>query len=306
MIKEEHTLTVDEHSTLKVRFWLPEKPMAAIQLVHGMMEHSERYQGFAEWMCSQNIAVFANDHRGHGYSSENFGDTGYFAAKEGWNKVLKDLDKVRDLFSNKFPEIPVFMLGHSMGSLLARSYLLESGNKLQGLILSGTLEQAPLMIKLGKILAESMILLKGDKQRSSLMAYLSYGKFSGTFKPKRTAFDWISSLEEEVDRYIQDPLCGQPPPNIFYRDLFYGMSYIQNDKKLKLINKSLPILLFSGSEDPVGEKGKAPQKIAAKYSNAGFDNVKLKLYKGGRHEMLNEKDRETVYQDIIKWIKHNL
>jgi alpha-beta hydrolase superfamily lysophospholipase len=305
MIKEEYTLTVD-NALLKVRTWIPEKPVSAVQVVHGMMEHSERYSEFANWMCSQNIAVFANDHRGHGQSSSEYMETGYFAVKDGWKKVVDDLDQVRSFFDKKYPGIPVFMLGHSMGSLLARNYLAEHGTRLSGLILSGSLEQDAILIKLGKILADITIKLRGDKQRSRLLAYLSYGKFSGKFKPRRTEFDWLSSLDNEVDRYINDPLCGQAPTNNFYRELFKGMSSIQQSKKFEKINKDLPVLLFSGVMDPVGEFGKAPVKIESALKKAGFRNTGLKLYENGRHEMLNERNRSEVFEDIAKWIINNL
>ena len=306
MLKKVEDIHIDKGIRLRTRMWLPEKPLAVLQCLHGMMEHSERYGYFAEWMADKGIAVFTHDHRGHGYSAKSDERTGYFAKKDGWIKILNDVEILRKKFTAGFPDIPYILLGHSMGSLIARDYLKEFGQNLNGLILSGTVHQPRIMLSLGKFLADISVIFSGERKRSRLLSYLTYEKYSSHFRPKRTEFDWLCSNNEIVDRYVEDPLCGERPTNSFYRDLLNGAARISTYKELSAINKDLPILFISGKDDPLGNFGKGPEFVARSYRKHGFNKVDLKLYENGRHEMLNEKRKEVVYKDIYKWIMNDV
>lgn len=290
------------------RQWLPEKPKsikAVVQIAHGMAEHSLRYERFADTL-TRNHAVYANDHRGHGQTAGSLENVGYFADENGWYKVVDDMHTLTRIIHKNHPGTPVFLLGHSMGSLLARNYIFLYGHDISGVILSGTGGDPGLLGKIGYWIAEREAKTKGKKYRSPVLKKLSFGKFNKPFKPNRTEFDWLSRDDAEVDTYIADPYCGGDFTAGFYEDLLFGINIINDPRNIRQVPKDLPIYLFSGDKDPVGNNTKGVRQVFKSYQKAGIKDVTMKLYEESRHEMLNETNREEVFADVIAWLKDHM
>lgn len=285
--------------------WAPEAEVEAlgvIQLIHGSCEHSKRYVNFAEFLTKKGFIVYSCDLRGHGFSVNSKEDLGYFAEKNGWNEIVEDLHEVTEVIKKENPGIKLVVLGHSMGSFLARHYAIRYGNEIDGLIATGTAHNGKLLMKLGKFLAERDIKKNGAKHRNNTLNKLSYDSFSNQFKPIRTKQDWLSRDEKIVDEYIKDELCGFIFSSSAFRDMFEGLLYITDRENIKRMPKELPVLLLSGERDPVGNNGKMVIKAFEEYKAYGLENVQMQLYKDMRHEILNEINKEQVYRDILVWI----
>lgn len=294
--------TASDGAELFVYKWIPDNPRAVVQIAHGMAEHAGRYDRFAGKLMDEGFAVYANDHRGHGKTAGTIDNVGYFADNDGWQRVVQDLRELTEAIQTNHPDLPVFLFGHSMGSFLFRNYIFSNGNDIKGVILSGTGHNPKLLISLGKLVAAWQIRSNGARGKTQLMHNMSFGSFNKPFRPNRTDFDWLSRDDSEVDAYIQDPFCGGVFTAGFYRDLMAGLQEIGCMDNIKTIRKDLPILLFAGDMDPVGNKGKAVKQVHDMYKKAGITDVTLRLYPDGRHEMLNETNRQDVYNDIIAWM----
>ncbi|KYH34656.1 phospholipase YtpA [Clostridium tepidiprofundi DSM 19306] len=281
-------------------------PKAAIQIAHGASEHAKRYFEFAKTLTEEGFVVYANDHRGHGKTALNDEELGFFAEKNGWKIVVDDMHELTDIIKKENGDIPIFLLGHSMGSFLARSYIIEYGKGIDGVILSGTGYNTSFEIKLGLLISNREINKKGLKTKSMKLQKLTFGSLNNKFKSPRTDYDWLNRDEKEVDKYIEDKLCGGAFTTSSYRDLFNGISEICNLKNISKVPKTLPIYLFSGDKDPVGKNGKGVLKVYNLFKKAGIRDIEMKLYKDGRHEMLNELNKHEVYEDIINWINRHL
>ena len=205
MHSEQFTLKTEDHVELYIYEWLPDdEPWAVVQIAHGMVEHSKRYERFADALTAKGIAVYANDHRGHGKTVKTEEEKGHFADENGWLKVANDLKLVTDKIKQKHPDLPIVLFGHSIGSFLSRLYAQRYGAVLSGLILSGTGSDPGFMGSLGLMIAKRELRKKGRRVKSELMNKLIFGGYNRAFKPVRTPFDWLSRDEEEVDKYIQD------------------------------------------------------------------------------------------------------
>lgn len=279
------------------------EPEAIIQIAHGMAEHIDRYDDFAKYMVKNGYVVFGNDHRGHGKTPSKSHTFGYLSDEEGWRKTVMDLTYLREEIEKQYSNEPKVMLGHSMGSFLARDYAQEFGANLQGLILSGTGGRLGLLGNLGLILAKFEKNIKGKQKKSPLMDQLIFGKYNKKFEPAKTPFDWLSSNEEEVRAYMEDPLCGNIMTTGFYVDLLQGIKKIHLGKNMKKMPKNLPVLLLSGDMDPVGKEGAGVREVQRLFEEKGIQDLEMILYPKGRHEMLNENNKEEVYRDIVDWIK---
>lgn len=299
---------------LFVRIWSPdETPKAVVQVVHGMAEHSQRYGRLAEALCSEGIEVWADDHRGHGQTAlggknppEAGGLLGHCADQDGFNKVVADLEHLSGIIKQERPNVPLFLLGHSWGSFLAQAYIERSAQNLAGCILSGTRGPGGPEELVGAVLAALIAAIKGCRKFSPLIYKLADGPYNNAFKPNRTQFDWLSRDNAEVDVYVADPLCGFPCSVAFYRDLARGLRSIHRKEALDRIPKNLPIFVFAGSADPVGEMGKSPTKLVEAYKQEGIKDLEFILYPEGRHEMLNEINREEVIQNLLSWLNRHL
>lgn len=292
-----------DHVQVQAYSWLPEnKPLAVIQIVHGMQEHARRYDHFARWLNSKKIAVYANDHIGHGLSAKTPEDLSHFPQKDDWQRSVNILHILAEKIQKDHPGIPVFILGHSMGSVLVQTYMMQYGQEANGFILSGVIRQPLVMANLGILLVKTLSALFGPEDRSKLIVAIGYGPYNKKFKPNRTTSDWLSSENSIVDEYISSPLCGIPLTNRFYQNFFYGFKYIARHSNLKQIPAATPVYILAGKLDPAGQSGKAPQKVSYLLTKIARAKVDLKLYPAGRHEILNEKNREEVYKDMLSWV----
>lgn len=285
--------------------WKPEGEVKAVlQLCHGMVEYINRYDDFAQFLCSQGYYVVGNDHLGHGKSIQSKTEYGFFHEKYGNVCVLGDMHTLRKRSSKKYPGVPYFMLGHSMGSSLLRQYVQMYGNGLKGVIIMGVVaDKNRIKLRLGRRLCRIMAAFKGWHYRSKLIDNMAIGSYNKSFQCARTRADWVTSDSERLDAYVADPLCSFIFTVNAYYHMFGGMLQMQKKEGVYMIPKTLPILMVSGSEDPVGGFGKGVRKIYEKYKRAGIKDVTLRLYSGDRHELLNETDRKQVYQDLYEWLE---
>lgn len=280
-----------------VTVWKVSNTQVNVVIAHGMMEHADRYADFADELNTAGISVYAIHHLGHGLSNEF--EQGHWP-KNGFQLCV---DRMADLVTHVRtlqPDIPVFMLGHSMGSFLAQKYISENP-QIKGLILSGT-NGPSLMVHVGSVLASLLLQLNDAKSESPFLHHMSFDPFQKPFQPNRTSCDWLSRDSEQVDAYVQDNKCGFVCTHGFYDSFMRGLTNIHRKKVMMNIPKSLPIYLFSGSMDPVGNFGKGVTKLSKMYLGMGMTDITTKLYLQGRHEMINEINRKEVYRDVIDWI----
>lgn len=288
---------------LYCRIWEPEeKPRAILQIIHGIAEHSERYGAFAEFLNNHGILVAAEDHMGHGKSIGEGDTQGYFNG--GWRAAVSDVRQLQRALMQQYPGVPVFMLGHSMGSFMARTILYaypDSG--LRGAIISGTGWQPAPVLKAGLAFCHLEAAKLGEKNISGALNKLVFGGYNQKFAPNRTSCDWLSTDTEVVDRYVADPLCGFDATIGLTRDMLWGIEQIQKKSNLAKMDKKLPVWFFAGDQDPVGDMGKGVLQSVDAFKKAGMQEVYVTLY-SGRHEMLNEQNKEQVYDDVLDWINY--
>lgn len=288
---------------LHVRRWLPSgEPKAVVQIAHGMAEHSGRYQRFADRLTAAGYAVYAGDHRGHGRTARTPRDRGYFTDRDGFDTVVADLDLVGERARGDYPDLPFILFGHSMGSFLSRAYAIAHGDKLDALVLSGTAASPGLLGKVGRFIATAEGRLRGRRHPSKLMNTLSFGQYNKAFKPNRTEYDWLSRDPAEVDAYIADPDAGGIFTAGFYADLLGGLARVNDDAEVARIPKTLPVYVVSGSDDPVGGHATGVRQVADQLVRSGVRDVSLKLWPQGRHELLNETNRDEVMDDLVRWL----
>ena len=300
------TVTASDGTALHTNRWLPDgPPKAAVQLAHGMAEHSARYARLAAALTDARFAVYAHDHRGHGTTGGEDGH-GFFADENGWASVVDDMRRVTRLAQDENPDLPLFLLGHSMGSFLARSYVIEDSGDLAGLVLSGTGGDPGLLGKAGLLLAKAEARARGRRHVSPLLDKLTFGQYNAAFKPNRTPFDWLSRDEAEVDAYIADTMCGQTFTSGFFVDLVGAQPTINDRRKVARIRRDLPILLLSGEKCQVGANGRGPREVAEQLRSVGVTDVTCTLYPGARHEIFNETNRDEVTADLIRWLDAHL
>lgn len=281
------------------------KPKAVVQLVHGMAEHIGRYRRFAEALTQSGFVVFGHDHRGHGQTDPDQQPV-FFHDENGWDKVVEDIHVLSGIMRDDYQELPIFLFGHSMGSFLSKCYIQRHGNDLSGVVLSGTGYMSKWPNRLFIWLATRDVKKDGSRGLSRTLAPRVQKTYNKAFQPIRTDSDWLSRDESEVDQFIQDPYCGKELTAGFYRDLLRGMGQMDDRKKISLIPEKLPLLLVSGSQDPVGDFGKGVDKTKKNYEKAGLKHVQVKLYEGARHELLNETNREDVTRDLLIWLEDQL
>ncbi|WP_323095768.1 alpha/beta hydrolase [Intrasporangium sp. YIM S08009] len=302
------TLTTPDGTEVFVNRWLPDSEAGGdakgvVQLSHGMAEHSSRYARFAERLTARGYAVYASDHRGHGRTS---GTRGAFADDEGWQTVVDDLRAVTERALEEHPGLPVFLVGHSMGSFLARSYAAQHGASLAGLVLSGTAGSAGPLGNVGVLVATAQARIRGHEHASGLMNSLTFGQYNAAFKPTRTDFDWLSRDPAEVDKYVADPDCGFVFTAGGFVDLLKGLAAVNTDRVVSRIPKTLPIHLASGAMDPVGNRRKGVQEVADQLRRVGVEDVTVTIWPDARHEILNETNRDEVETEIADWIDAHL
>ncbi|MEA2043108.1 MAG: alpha/beta hydrolase [Bacteroidota bacterium] len=299
---ETFDITAPDTKHLKARKYNAENSKGAVIIVHGMQEHQKRYADFAEFLAKNNYNTYTYDQRGHGETAGSVEDLGFFTPKNGWQTVVNDLHLLVQTVKEENPEHPVYILGHSMGSFVTRTYILDKSKFIDGVILSGTAPSAGLLGQLGIFLSYLTTIFRGKKHPAKLLDNIAFGDFNKKIKPKRTKQDWLSRDEKVVDDYINDPYCGTLFSAQFFNDMLGGIETANHKNLVKSISKKLSIHLLSGEKDPVGEYGEGVKKVKLLYENAGIENLSMKLYPEGRHEMLNELNKNEVYSDILNWL----
>ena len=272
-----------------------------VQISHGMCEHIGRYEDFAAYLSKQGFAVYGHDHLGHGCSAPDKHDLGFFGEDFGWQHLVDDVYEITKIAKREYPMHKIFLIGHSMGSFIARLYFMKYGKNLSGLILSGT-SGGNQLNNVGLVLTDFMIKTKGKRHRSKLLKKMMFGNYNKRYSEHRTENDWISRDNEIVDTYNADEYCTFTFTNAAVKDLLTMLKMISDDCWAESVPKEVPVFLLSGDMDPVGDYGKGVKKVYERLRNAGVKEVSLKLYPGGRHEMLNETNRSEVYADILSWL----
>ena len=280
--------------------WLPEgEPRGVVQLVHGICEYILRYEPVAQYLNDHGFAVVGHDHLGHGLTATGPEEYGYFS---DWNQVVTDVYHLRSQTGERFSGLPYFLLGHSMGSFVTRTYLIDHPGTLTGCILSGTGQETPLNVAAGKFLTG----LGDPRKVNKLFFDLSIGGYNRAFRPNRTTDDWTCRDEAVVDARLKDPLCNFKTTAGLNHAMMGGLQYIANKANLARMDKDTPVYFFAGDNDPVGAMGKGVRKVADWFREAGVKDVTVKLYPGGRHEMLNEINKEEVFADTLAWIENHM
>lgn len=302
---KQNTFTVTDPEGYKIFTyqWLPDGApfKAAIMLVHGMAEHSGRYQRLAEALTGAGYLVYAQDCRGHGRTAGTPEKIGY-QGRDGFNGVIADLHQLSGLIQKENPGLPLVIFGHSMGSFLVQQYIEEYGHELRGAILSGTCGPKGIAVTAGIFLAWLIVHVSDPGARNLFLHKKAFAGYNRKFKPERTPFDWLTRDNAEVDRYIADPYCGTVFSSGFYYDLFRALRRIHRMANIQKIPKELPVYIFAGSDDPVGEYGRGVQKLITAYQRVGIRDLSWRIYPGGRHEMLNETNRDEVTRDLLFWL----
>ena len=279
---------------------------AIVHILHGMAEHALRYDEFAEKLVEAGFLVYSHDHRGHGFTSKSLEDLGYQGEEDGFQWMIDDAKTLIEESRNRHKGYKIILFGHSMGSFVSQRLVQEYNELIDVLVLCGTNGIPDRLVPLGEAIAEMEILLKGRKHKSKLMDKLIFGDFNKYFKPNRTEYDWICSDDKEVDKYIEDERCGFICSASFYHDLLKGIQSIHKPENMKRIRKDMPIYIFGGDKDPVGHFGKGIINLKEQLETYGVEKVDYKIYKDGRHEMLNEKNKEEVIEDTISWMLKNI
>ncbi|QUG41342.1 lysophospholipase [Psychrobacillus sp. INOP01] len=295
----------DDHLIHIVKFSPDTTPIAHIHLLHGMVEHIGRYDDFAIFLMSKGFVVTGHDHRGHGKTAEKNGQYGYFADKVGFERVAEDVREVLLHVREDLGDIPLILFGHSMGSFIARRYMQKYSDSLTKVVLSGTTFSPGVMGDIGKVVGKLVSVVKSPKSEGALLNSMAFGGFNKQIQNPKTSFDWLTTDETEVQKYIEDPLCGFIPTNRFYIDLFDGLKIIHKEIENNHIKKDLPVLVISGAKDPVGKDGKDLFKVANGLKNVGMTSVTVHLVEGARHEILNEVNKLQTYEIIANWMIDN-
>ncbi|MDR1108660.1 MAG: lysophospholipase [Spirochaetaceae bacterium] len=298
---------------LFVRQWKPEgRPRGVVHIVHGMAEHSLRYGELARRLCGGGFEVWAADMRGHGKTAEaavnspgTGGLLGHCADRDGFSLVVSDIEEIHRHIAEAYPDLPLFLLGHSWGSFIAQAYIETYRRPLGGCILSGTRGPDGIKITVSAPVMKILAFVRGRRTRSPFARSLVDGAFNKPFRPNRTNFDWLSRDEPAVDAFVADPLCGKICSVGFYRDLTAALSRIHKPKSMDKIPRELPVYVFSGSADPVGDMGNSPTALVNAYRSMGITDLEFVLYPDARHESLNETNREEVMENLLAWLSRH-
>ncbi len=286
--------------------WKVAKPKAVVQIAHGVGEHAGRYRPIATLLQNQGYEVYANDHRIHGQSVRSKELLGVYEGANYFEDAVDDMHELTKIIKDRHPEKKLVLFGHSMGSLLSREYVTRYGSDLHALALSGTASFMRGLGTIGLVGANMTKFFKGGKRSSATLKSMFFTEFNKKFKPNRTKVDWISRDEQQVDLFESDPLRIEDFSTSVFIDILKGSKKINQKPTFEATPKDLPIYIFSGDKDPVGEMGTGVKKVAKGYQKAGVHDLTLKIYEGGRHEMLNEINKEEVESDFINWLNKRI
>jgi len=294
-------------NTIHARLCMPDgQPRGIVQIAHGIAEYIDRYDPFMEFLAEHGFIAVGNDHLGHGKSIASPEEKGIFAEEDGWSYVLADMDLLHDRMHGEYPGLPYIFFGHSMGSFLTRNYLILHPDKPDLAIICGTGQQAPLIVWAGYTMANAQVKSKGPRGDGTQLNSIAFGSYTKGYDQVRTPFDWLNRDPAQVDKYINDPLCGFVASVSLFRDMMGGIRFISKQENINRMNKDLPVLFIAGGADPVGENGKGVERAYKAFCKAGLRDVTMKLYPEARHEILNEINRSEVMQDVLDWLDAHL
>ena len=277
-----------------------------LQVVHGMAEYVERYEEFAAYLVERGFVVTGDDHLGHGKSVGEGGKQGYFCEQDPATVLVRDVHRLKKLTEELYPGVPYVLMGHSMGSFITRNYLCRYGTGISGAVIMGTGMQPKAVLDMARLVAGIQKFFCGPMHVSRLLDRLAFGGYGKGITDRRTAFDWLSQDRERVDRYIADPMCGFTFTVNGFGALFELVLRLYSPENLAAVPRELPVFMVSGDADPVGDYGKGVRRAYDSLVAAGLTDIRLKLYPGGRHELLNETNRSQVMQDICRWVEENV
>lgn len=300
MALSEHWHTASDGKRLFYRRALPaSEPRGVVHVAHGVCEHSARYAPVAEALSAAGWAVYANDHRGHGKTAASTDELGHFDG--GSARVLEDLVELVRLEKAAHPGRPVVFFGHSMGSYFGQALAGTHGSEFAAVVLSATNGKPPPIAAVGKWVCKLERLRLGARGRSPVLRAMAFGRFNKPFGT-RTAFEWLTRDRAEVDKYVADPLCGFDTTVEFWQDFLDLLDRINTAEHVARIPKDLPLYVFTGSEDMGNERTKGLRSLFAAWRQHGLRDVTERVYPGGRHEMLNELNRDEVHRDLLAWL----
>ncbi len=305
--REFYISSADGISSLRCMEWRPEGEVRAVlQIAHGMTEHIGRYREFGAWLAERGIAVYGHDHLGHGKTAADPDDFGYFGGEKGDVYTIKDIRRLTAYGRKQYPGAKRFLLGHSMGSFMVRRYLTVYDDGPDGVVLMGSGEPPAALLAAGSLLAYYREKRNHKRYRSKLLYELSLGSYNRKFRPVKTPYDWLSRDEEKVREFAQDPLCQYIFTARAYRDFFRLMRIAMKLEKAGKVRTDMPLLILSGSKDPVGGNAKGVRKVYDVYHDAGVSDMTIGFYQEARHEILNEQNRQEVYGDILSWMEERI
>ena len=298
--KEAYYISSTQENKIHCCIWSDDEcePKGIFQIAHGVAEHIGRYDDFARFIASNGFVVCGNDHLGHGKSAASFDEMGFFAETDGDIRLVDDMHILSLIMKKRYPTLPLFLFGHSLGSLCARVYAANFGDELSGLILCGTGEAPASAV----VLEEPLRFLCEKMGANTKISNVAFDKLATLgMKDKKTDKDWLSYNEENVKTFLDDPLCGNDMKLGAIRDIVSLTNSACSTAWASRLPFDLPILIISGAKDPIGFNGKGIIMVSDNLEDAGFE-PKVIMYPGSRHEILNEENRENVYKDVLSWI----
>jgi alpha-beta hydrolase superfamily lysophospholipase len=305
-LKPDFHFDADDGTSIATYVWRPEAtPTATVQIAHGMAEHAARYADLAEAFNAEGWVVYANDHRGHGQSVPAGAEPGDMGP-DGFVRAARDVIQLGRHIAGEHPDMPRLLFGHSMGSFLVQRVLWQAPETADAVVLSASNGRPPPIATVGRGIARVEQLRLGPAGRSPVIQAMTFDDFNKKFAPTRTDFDWLSRDEAQVDAYIADPLCGFSVSVQSWVSMLDSLGGLLAEENLAQVRRELPVYLIAGTADAVGDMGKGVLRLADTYRAAGLSNVEMKLYVGGRHEMLHETNRTEVVSDIVSWARQAL
>lgn len=292
---------------LFTRQWLPEgKPLGIIQGVHGINEHSGRYYGLGEYLSRHGFVLAMHDQRGHGLSTVPGGRRGALGAEEGWNCLLQDVSRYGALLREEYPDIPIFLLGHSMGSFVVRDMLLGREFPYAGVILLGSASNPLPVYDFGLFLCKAAVKAHSRSYHSRFLRNIIFGGYSLPFLYEGSVCAWVSRLPEAGLQYKQDEFCNFIPSIGLFQEMFRGMKEMDDPANFSRIPKDIPMLILWGEQDPIGNFGRGMRRLEKQLKSCGCQEITAVPYPGARHELLHEKNTGEVLADIHSWIRQQI
>ena len=288
--------------------WAPENTdiRGVFQIIHGMQEYTDRYDAFATFLAEQGFLVVGADHLGHGKTAATEKDLGYFGDGDIPTILVRDAHRLKKIIQEQNPGKPYFIMGHSMGSFVLRKYLAMYKKGIDGAIILSTGMMPAFITRTGIIMCNFLKIFQGDRHRSRIMDFISFGSYLKRIPDATTASDWLSDNKDAVRAYREDPFCMYMFTLNGFRNLYKLVNFTGKSKNFTKVSKDLPILVIAGTEDPVGHYGKDPVKVYELFTKLGIKDVQLKLYDGMRHELLSSLNSKDVYDFLLKWITDHM